>query len=133
MDKVDFPLLARLAHESSLIIVPCNCTDESLAAWRALPLSLEMDRLKDIGTLMDDPYDEPTFTEYHPAGTHYDSADAPIAPRFYPFNRCTVVRCTDCARYYLRYNEAGGYFTEWRIRALQPDLLVDAQLQPGQT
>jgi hypothetical protein len=32
----------------------------------------------------------------------------------------------NCSRHYLRYNEAGGYFTELRIRALQPALLVDA-------
>jgi hypothetical protein len=99
-----------------------------LAAWQALPLSLELERFEDIGTLLDDPYEEPTFAEFHPAGTHYNDADAPIAPRYYPFNRCTVARCTLCSRIYLRYNEAGGYFTELRIRALQPDLLVDAAL-----
>ena len=46
--------------------------------------------------------------------------------RFYPYNRCAVVRCLDCSRHYLRYNEAGGYFTEIRIRALRPELIVDA-------
>ena len=58
----------------------------------------------------------------------YESEDAPIAPRYYPYNRCTVSRCMNCGRNYLRYNEAGGYFTELRIRALQPGLLVDAAL-----
>jgi len=35
------------------------------------------------------------------------------------------VRCRDCGRHYLRYNEAGGYFTEIRMRALRPELIVD--------
>lgn len=125
MQKIDFANLKRLAQASAAVTAPCSCTRVSLAAWRALPLTLELDRFEDVGTLMDDPYDEPTFAEFHPAGTHYDSEDAPIAPRFYPFNRCTVARCQQCGRHYLRYNEAGGYFTELRIRALQPALLVD--------
>jgi len=128
MQKIDFATLTRLALASSAVTTPCSCTQVSLLAWTAQPLTLELDRLEDVGTLQGDPYDEPTFTEYHPLGTRYESDDAPIAPRFYPYNRCTVARCTLCGRYYLRYNEAGGYFTEWRIRALQPGLLVDAPL-----
>jgi hypothetical protein len=126
MQKIEFAMLMRLAQASAAVTTPCSCTEVPLIAWMAQPLTLELDRFEDIGTLLDDPYDEPTFTEYHPAGTRYESADAPIAPRFYPYNRCTVARCTTCGRVYLRYNEAGGYFTEWRIRALQPGLLVDA-------
>ena len=128
MQKIDFATLTRLALASSAVTTPCSCTQVSLLAWTAQPLTLELDRLEDVGTLLDDPYDEPTFTEYHPLGTRYEGDDAPIAPRFYPYNRCTVARCTLCGRHYLRYNEAGGYFTEWRIRALQPGLLVDAPL-----
>lgn len=128
MQTLDFAALMALAHASSKITTPCHCTAVSLAAWQAVPLEMQSGRLEDIGTLMADPYDEPTFTEFHPAGTRYHSDDAPIAPQFYPYNRCTVARCLDCGRCYLRYNEAGGYFTEWRIRALQPALLVDATL-----
>ena len=90
-------------------------------------MTLTLDRFEGIGTLMDDPYDEPTFVEFHPDGTRYESADAPIVPAYYPYNRCTVARCLDCCRHYLRYNEAGGYFTELRIRALQPELLINAE------
>jgi hypothetical protein len=126
--RCDFAALLRLAQASNAVTVPCSCVAVSLAAWQALPLSLELARFEDVGTLVDDPYDEPTFAEYHPAGTHYADAAAPIAPRYYPFNRCSVARCMQCERIYLRYNEAGGYFTELRIRALQPDLLVDAAL-----
>jgi hypothetical protein len=128
MLKIDFESLALLAQASASVTQPCSCTAVSLAAWEALPLNLDLDRFETVGTLRDDPYVEPVFTEYHPAGTRYDSPAAPIAPRFYPFNRCTVARCLRCGRCYLRYEEAGGYFTELRIRALQLPLLVDAPL-----
>lgn len=128
MQKIDFAALTQLAQASAAVSTPCACNTVSLAAWQALPMTLELDRFEDVGTLMDDPYDEPTFVEFHPNGTRYESDDAPIAPRYFPYNRCTVARCMNCGRHYLRYNEAGGYFTELRIRALQPDLLVDAAL-----
>ena len=126
MQTIDFETLVRLAGASAAVVKPCSCDQVPVAAWRALPLTMEAGRLEEVGFLFDDPYDEPTFAEYHPDGTRYESEAAPIAMRFYPYNRCTVVRCLDCQRHYLRYNEAGGYFTEIRIRALQPELVVDA-------
>lgn len=128
MQTIDFDKLVRMAAASAAVTQPCSCMAESLAAWRAVPLALDAAQLEEVGVLFDDPYDEPTFAEYHPAGTRYESAAAPIAVRFYPYNRCAVVRCRICGRHYLRYNEAGGYFTEIRLRALQPELLVDAPL-----
>jgi hypothetical protein len=125
MPKIAFDSLMRLAKVSAAVTAPCSCNKESLAAWCALPLSLELACFEEVGTLFDNPYDEPTFAEFHPAGTRYDSDTAPIAPAFYPYNRCDVARCLDFGRHYLRYNEAGGYFTELRIRALQPELVVD--------
>jgi hypothetical protein len=126
MHYIDFTRLTQMALVSSAVTTPCSCVALPLQAWTALPLTLDHDCFEDTGALFEDPYDEPTFAEYHPAGTRYESAAAPIAPRFYPYNRCTVARCTRCGRHYLRYNEAGGYFTELRIRALQPELLADA-------
>jgi len=128
MQRINFETLVRLAEASAAVAMPCSCHKESLAAWRALPLTLALERFEEVGFLFDDPYDEPTFAEYDPAGTRHESEAAPIAMRFYPYNRCAVVRCLDCDRHYLRYNEAGGYFTEIRIRALQPELIVDAPL-----
>ena len=128
MQTLDYAALARLAQASGTVTAPCSCLDVALAAWEKVPLGLVQDRFQTVGTLRDDPYGDPTFAEYHPAGTRYDSDDAPIAPRYYPFNRCTVAQCKLCGRCYLRYEEAGGYFTEQRIRALQPALLVDAPL-----
>jgi hypothetical protein len=128
MQAIDFATLKQLAGASAAVAVACSCKTEPLLAWQKLPMTLELDRVEEVATLVEDPYDDPTYTEYHPNGTHYDSEDAPIAPRYYPFNRCQVARCMNCGRHYLRYNEAGGYFTELRIRALQPQLLVDAAL-----
>jgi hypothetical protein len=128
MQRIDFETLVRLAEASAAVTMTCSCNKVSLAAWQALPLTLEAERLEEVGFLFDDPYDEPTFAEYHPAGTRYESDRAPIAMRHYPYNHCAVVRCVNCHRHYLRYNEAGGYFTEIRIRALQPELIVDTPL-----
>jgi hypothetical protein len=128
MPAIDFATLERLAEASAKVSSVCSCVVVPLTAWQKLPMTLEPERLEEVATLVEDPYADPTYTEYHPNGTHYDSEDAPIAPRYYPFNRCQVARCMTCGRHYLRYNEAGGYFTELRIRALQPQLLVDAAL-----
>ena len=125
---IDFSALSALAAASALVTKKCSCCSVPLDAWQRLPTSLQLDRFEEVGTLRADPYEEPTFAEYHPQGTCYDSADAPIAPRFYPANLSQVARCLDCGRHYLRYNEAGGYFTELRIRALRPQLLADAPL-----
>lgn len=128
MSKIEFKQLLDLALASGAITMECSCNQVPLLAWQALPMTLQLDSFEEVATLVDDPYDEPTFAEYHPHGTRYDSPDAPIAPRYYPCNISQVARCTICSRHYLRYNEAGGYFTELRIRALQPALLVDAAL-----
>lgn len=128
MEKIDFSTLAQLAAVSAGVTTPCACSAVTLRTWQKLPYTLDLDQLVEIGTLVDDPYGEPTFREYHPHGTRYECEDAPIAPRYYPSNRSQVVRCRACGRHFLRYNEAGGYFTELRMRALRPELLVDAAL-----
>lgn len=128
MNKIDFSTLSQLAAASAAVTATCNCSTVPLRAWQKLPISLDLDALVEIGTLIDDPYDEPTFSEYHPQGTRYESEEAPIAPRYFPCNRSQVMQCRACGRHFLQYNEAGGYFTELRIRALRPELLVDAPL-----
>jgi hypothetical protein len=128
MQISDFPALLELATASAAVTARCSCSSVPLLAWQSLPTSLELEQLEEVGTLVDDPYDEPTFKEYHPNGTRYESADAPIAPRYFPANLSQVLRCRSCGRHFLRYNEAGGYFTELRMRALRPELLADAAL-----
>ncbi len=119
--------LRALAERSAAVTVACACNEATLAAWTSTPLSFPETQLQDVGTLLLDPYDEPGFTEYHPDGTRYESADAPVAPRHFPYNRCNVATCKICGRCYLRYTEAGGYFVDRRIRALnRPELVVDA-------
>jgi hypothetical protein len=71
---------------------------------------------------------EPTFEEFHPEGTRYESPLAPIAPAFFPYNRCDVFSCSRCDRLLLRYTEFGGYYVDHRVRALNADLVVDAPL-----
>lgn len=124
--KLDFAALLALAVASAQVARDCHCHAISLAAWESLPPLLELEQFEVVGTLLENPFDEATFAEYHPRQTRYTSADAPIAPRYFPYNRCDVARCRLCGRCYLRYNEAGGYFTDPRIRALQSELLVDA-------
>ena len=53
------------------------------------------------------------------------SRAAPIAPAFHPYNRSDAVACVHCGRAFLRYTEAGGYFSDVRLRELDPALVVD--------
>lgn len=126
--KLAFSELAALANASAQINAACACSALTLRSWESVPLALADADFVDVGTLLEDPFIEPTFLEFHPAGTRYESADAPIAPRYFPYNRCNVSKCRRCGRVFLRYTEAGGYFVDRRIRALSPDLLVDARL-----
>lgn len=123
-DKLDASALAALAGQAAHAPRPCACAGHDLAGWARMPPEFPEDLLRQVGTLVDDPYAEPTYAEFHPAGTHFWSADAPIAPAYYPYNRCAVFRCDACGRCYLRYVEAGGYYVEPRIRALAPGLVV---------
>lgn len=93
--------------------------------WEALPGSFARDALERVGTLRDPAVDEPTVAEWHPDGTHAWSADAPIAPAWFPYNRCDAWRCKSCARAFLRYTEYGGYYSEERIRELDAALVAD--------
>lgn len=81
------------------------------------------DLLQHVGTLRADDTAEPTFEEFHPHGTRYDSADAPISVAHFPFNRCDVFRCTACARLVLRYTEFGGYYVDHRARRVDAALV----------
>ena len=71
---------------------------------------------------------EATFEEYHPQGTRYDSPNAPVAPRYFPYNRCDVFTCQTCSRVLLKYTEFGGYYIDHRVRVVQAQQIVDAPL-----
>ncbi|MGC7402923.1 hypothetical protein ACPWR0_03705 [Pandoraea pneumonica] len=127
---LDHTALLALAHSADALAAdaaPCTCTRTPLDGWATLPNSLPDTQLEPVATLLA-PGDtlEPTFAEYHPDGTSYWAAQAPIAPQYFPYNRSNVCRCRDCGRLYLRYQEGGGYFVDQRVRRLNPALIVDA-------
>jgi hypothetical protein len=130
--RPDLPLLdadgLRELGVASLGAAPCQaCAPlRASAGWEAIPGTFDLDRLRAVATLRDPQVDEPTIAEHHPAGTNAWSAEAPIAPAFFPYNRCEAWACTACGRPFLRYTEYGGYYVEERIRPLDPALVVDA-------
>lgn len=125
---IDTPELIALAQRSSQIEAACTCQKSRLAGWSTQPLSLPDAQLKDIGTLAEMDPEAASYEEYLPEGLHYSSDNAPIAPRYFPYNRCAVSECVSCARCFLRYTEGGGYFVDKRIRQLNPEVIVDVAL-----
>jgi hypothetical protein len=106
----------------------CACRMLVCPGWEAVPGNLDRGILERVGTLRDPAIEDPTVVEYHPDGTNAWSPNAPIAPAWFPYNRCDAWRCKACARAFLRYTEYGGYYTEERIRELDARLVVDAPL-----
>ncbi len=118
----DLIALARSADTAR----PCaQCGPLQQPGWESLPGSFDRSALRRVGTLRDAAIDDPTLDEYHPGGTHQWSAEAPIAPSHYPYNRCDVWQCSACARAYLRYTEYGGYYEDERVRLVDPALVVE--------
>jgi len=118
--------LERLAAAHSGVPCPA-CAAIKAPGWEALPGSFDRSRLKQVGTLRRPELEDPTLEEYHPDGTHSWSPEAPVAPAFYPYNRCDVWQCVQCGRPFLRYTEYGGYYVEERIRELRAALVVGAR------
>ena len=105
--------------------VRCTCGVGPCPGWISLsPERWPPARMQALGTLRDTALTEPSFEELHPHGTRYDSATAPVAVHFYPYNRCTLWRCGDCLRVLMRYTEGGGYYVDERVRELTPALSV---------
>jgi hypothetical protein len=123
--KLNVDDLMQLAQASSAITRDCACAIETYREWTRIPADFPEQQMRVIGTLAGDPYSEATYAEHHPAGTHYWSPRAPIALRHFPYNRCRVLLCSVCGRACLKYVEAGGYYVEPRVRALDPGLIVD--------
>ncbi len=126
--RLDHASLMELAVRSQAVVQACSCVKTPVVGWESVPLSLPEEQLREIGTLFSPADEEPTFNEYHPGNTRYWSPDAPIAPRYFPYNRCSIWECTVCERCFLRYIEGGGYFVDRRIRQLNASLLVDAPI-----
>ena len=102
----------------------CSCSVGACLAWESLPEERWLgDQMKHLGTLRDPDLYEPTFEEFHPNGTRYDSPDAPFSAVHFPFNRCDAYQCQPCGRVLLRYTEFGGYYVDHRVRWLRPELM----------
>jgi len=102
---------------------PCNCGLGPCPAWTSLTEERwPAAQMQALATLRDPELDEPTFEERHPQGTRYDSPAAPVAVRFFPYNRSELWRCKACQRRLLRYTEYGGYYVDHRVRELTPGL-----------
>lgn len=127
LNTATFLELARAAQACAA--APCSCAKTPLEGWQSQPLSLDETQFEEIGTLLREDDPEPTFTEYLPGKTTYWAVDAPIAPRYFPYNRCAVWQCSLCGRLYLHYVEGGGYFVDRRIRAVQAALIEDVPLE----
>lgn len=121
---LDTPALERLARQPRTRARCDACAALVCPGWESVPGGFDEKALRRVGTLRRPDEEDPTLAEYHPAGTHTWSADAPIAPAFHPYNRCEVWQCAQCALPFLRYTEYGGYYKEDRIRALDAALIA---------
>ena len=107
----------------------CTCGLRPCLGWESISeFDWPATQMQPVATLRDSEIHEPSFDEYHPAGTRYDSTDAPIALAHFPYNRSDVYRCTHCLQLWLRYTEYGGYYIDHRVRRLSPALVEDATL-----
>jgi hypothetical protein len=101
-----------------------TCGALSCPGWESLPAGFSSRDLRVLDTLRSDA-DERSWAEYHPAGTRLESADAPIAPGWHPYNRADLCACRACGRLFLRYTEGGGYYVDERVREVDPALIVE--------
>jgi hypothetical protein len=103
---------------------PCQCSIARCAGWESVNDSQwPSQQLQLVGTLRDPDEYEPGFEERHPNGTRYESADAPVSVKHFPYNRCDVFSCNQCAQHVLRYTEFGGYYVDPRGRRITADLI----------
>lgn len=102
----------------------CACRPVQMPAWESITEERWPAALEQVGTLRPEDAGEQTYEEFHPNGTRYGSADAPIAVAWFPFNRSDVFACRRCRSVFLRYTEYGGYYVDHRVRLVDPDLVV---------
>lgn len=101
----------------------CACAAWRCAGWESIVQPLGPPLLLRLGTLRQPGDDEPRYDEW-PGGGGYWSAEAPIAPRHFPYNRCDVWACAACGRGFLQYTEFGGYYVDHRLRQIDPARVV---------
>ena len=103
---------------------PCKCGLARCAGWESVnDAQWPLQQLELVGTLRDPDLYEPGFEEHHPNGTRYESAEAPVSVKHFPYNRCEVFSCKQCSQHVLRYTEFGGYYVDPRGRRVTVDLI----------
>lgn len=123
MKRLDADDLKRLPAPSSSPI-GCACAHLRCAGWESVPAPLGEPLLRHLGTLRDADDPDPTVEELHVGGSRYASPHAPVAPAWFPYNRCEVWACAACGRGFLQYTEFGGYYVDHRLREVDPALVV---------
>lgn len=109
----------------------CACAHLRAPGWESVGQPLGEPLLRRIGTLRaagasaegEDAGAEPTLQEW--PGSRLWSPEAPIAPAYFPYNRCDVWACRACGRGFLQYTEYGGYYVDHRLREVDPARVVD--------
>lgn len=113
-----------LAHAQGRASCCTACRPFASPGWESFPAAADASVLTPAGALWLPGDDEPTLEEAPRApGVDRWSAQAPISLQHDPYNRCEVWTCRHCGQPFLRYTEYGGYYTEQRIRELQPQRL----------
>lgn len=102
-----------------------HCAALQCAGWESVTAPLRAPQLQPLGTLRDPAIDEARFDEVYTPGTSFWHAQAPVAVLHFPYNRCSVWCCPACRRGFLQYTEAGGYYVDHRLRAIDPALIGD--------
>jgi hypothetical protein len=116
---------SQLRDSASTPTTVCQCALGPCTAWESLTEARwPAAQMQALGSLRDPEVCEPTFEEFHPQGTRYDDARAPIATAFFPANRCEAHRCAACHAVLLRYTEFGGYYVDHRVRRVDAALVV---------
>lgn len=102
----------------------CQCNLKRCAGWESVnDTEWPAQAMQKLATLRDPDVYEPTFEEHHTNGSRYESADAPVSVKHFPYNRCDVFQCNACSQTVLRYTEFGGYYVDHRARRIGPELL----------
>jgi hypothetical protein len=105
--------------------IECQCPLVSHLGWQSIgEHRWPKDDLTKEGSLRDLDLAEPTFEEWHPLGTRYESPEAPVAIAYFPYNRADVFSCKRCNQVVLRYTEAGGYYVDQRARRIDGTMLL---------
>ncbi|NBS48278.1 MAG: hypothetical protein EBS99_14885 [Betaproteobacteria bacterium] len=106
---------------------PCHCALATCEGWSSITEARwPAAQMQPLGTLRNTEVAEPTYEEWHPARTRYDSPDAPVAVGWFPYNRCDLHRCRDCGVAVMRYTEFGGYYVDHRARRIDAGLVDDS-------